>query len=144
MEAATVAVKAKELSLRVAGWRFDLAKSTVHIHATGKSRKVGAGRPTILTEEEEKSIVRSYQELAQCGFGVDCIIVGRVIRDYLRSQKRDTPFKAGVPGKKWWQGFLRRRPSLSEQKPQHFPSNRALASTPEVMNKYFDNLKVTQ
>ena len=76
------------------------------------------------------------------GFGVDRIIVGRVVRDYLKSQAKENPFKDGVPGKKWWRGFLNRWPSLSERKPQHFPTSRAEASTPEVMDIYFHNLQV--
>ena len=48
---------------------------------TGEVNEVGAGRPTDLIKEE-KSIVRSCEELAQ--------LVGRVVRDYLQD---------GVPGK---------------------------------------------
>ena len=81
--AAQKAVETRQLSLRLAGERFDLPKSTIQRHVQGKSMKVGAGRPTDLTIEE-KSIVRSCEELAQ--------LVGRVVRDYLQD---------GVPGKKW-------------------------------------------
>lgn len=94
-------VAAEKVNLWVARERFYLAKSTVHNHATGKSTRVGAGRPPVLSFEEEKSIVRSCQELAECGFGVDRMIVARVVRDYLQSEDRETPFKDGIPGKKW-------------------------------------------
>ena len=67
---------------------------------------------------EEKSIARSCQELASIGFGLDRWLVGRVIHDYLLVQERETPFKDGIPGQKWWTGFVRRWPSLSERKPQ--------------------------
>lgn len=142
MAVAKEAVDTMQSSLRVAEERFDVPKSTIHDHVTGRSKKAGAGSPLVLTIEEEKSIVRSCQELDQSGFGIDRIIVGRVVRDYLHSQERDTPFRDGVPGKKWRQGFLRRWPSLSERKPQHFPITRAKASTPEVIDNYFQNLQV--
>ncbi len=134
--AAKAAVETRQLSLRVAEERYDVPKSTIHDHVSGKCTKAGAGRPPILTTEEEKSIVRSCQELAESGFGVDRMMVGRVVRDYLQERMRDSPFKDGVPGKKWWQGFLRRWPTLAERKPQHFPTNRAQASTPEVMDNF--------
>ncbi len=134
MLAAKAAVETKQLSQRVAEERVDVPKSTIHDHVFGKFTKAGADRPPILTAEEEKSIVRSCQELAESSFGVDRMMVGRVVRDYLQEQMRDSPFKDGVPGKKWWQGFLRRWPTLSERKPQHFPTNRAQASIPEVMD----------
>ena len=140
--AAKKAVEAKQLSLRVAEERFSIPKSTIHDHVAGKCSKSGAGRPTVLTADEETSIVRSCQELAQSGFGVDRMMVNRVVRDYLQQQGRENPFKDGVPGKKWWQGFLKRWPTLSERKPQHFPTNRAQASTPDVMDKYFQNVEV--
>ena len=140
--AAQKAIKTNQLSLRVAGERYGLPKSTVHRHVSNEDIKVGAGRPTVLSEGEERTIVRSCQLLAQSGFGIDRIIVGRVVRDYLKSQERENPFKDGVPGKKWWRGFLTRWPSLSERKPQHFPTSRAEVSTPEVMDNYFHNLQV--
>ena len=80
--------------------------------------------------------------LADLGFGVDRSMVAQVIYSYLLSQKRENPFKDGTPGKNWWQGFLRRWPSLSERKPQHFPVSRANASSPEVMDRYFKNVQV--
>ena len=43
VEAARVAVRAKELCLGVTEERFDLVKSTVHNRATRKPQKVGAG-----------------------------------------------------------------------------------------------------
>ena len=141
VEAAVKAVEEGQ-SLRVAGNRFDIAKSTLHDHVTRKTVKVGAGKPTVLCEEEEKAIVRSCQELAHSGFGLDRMMVGCVVKAYLEKEGRNNPFKDGVPGKKWWQGFLRRWPSLSERRPQHFQTARAQSSTPEVMDKYFENVKV--
>lgn len=129
-------------SYRVTGDRFDIAKSTLHDQATGKCSRVGAGRPTVLSSEEEKAIVRSCQELAHNGFPLDRMMVGTVVSAYLEEQGRQNPFKDGVPGRKWWQGFLRRWPSLSERKPQHLQTARAQSSTSEVMDKYFQNVKV--
>lgn len=102
----------------------------------------GAGRPPILTAEEEKAIVQSCQELAQLGFGVDRFLVGKVVHDFLLSQKRETPFRDGMPGTKWWQGFLQRWPTLRERNPQHFPANRASVSSPKVMDEYLKKLEV--
>lgn len=131
-----------EMSIRRAAEIYDLPKSTLYDHTHGHKTKCRAGRLTILTELEEKTIVRSCQELAQLGFGIDRHTMGAVVRNYLLAQGRETPFKDGVPGRKWWTGFLRRWPSLSERKPQHFPSNRAEASTPEAMDSFFQHLTV--
>ena len=141
-EAALESVDQDHRSLRAAEDQFGIPKSTLHDHATGKFVRIGAGRPPILSEEEEKAIVRSCQELARCGFGLDRMIVGCVVKTHLEKEKRDNPFKDGIPGKKWWKGFLQRWPCLSERKPQHFPTSRALSSTPDVMNKFYENVQV--
>ena len=114
VQAAATAVSSGQLSLRVAAERFGIPKSTIRDHSSGDRTRIGAGRPTLLTELEEKGIVRSCQELSEIGFGVDRHIVGLVIHKYLVSEKRENPFKDGIPGQKWWQGFLRRWPCLSE------------------------------
>lgn len=144
IQAAKAVVDAGEISMRRAAMRYDIPKSTLHDHISGHKTKCRAGRPTILSELEEKVIVRSCQELAQLRFGVDRHTVGAVVHNYLSTQGRETPFKDGTPGIKWWRGFLRRWPSLSERKPQHFPSNRAEASTPEAMDSFFQHLIVNK
>lgn len=143
MEAALKAIKTEDMSIRIAAERFQIAKSTLHDHLSGKSERTGAGRPTVLTELEEKVIARTCAVVAQYGFGLDRFIASNLICKYLASEGKESPFKDGVPGKKWWANFLRRWPSLSERKPQHFPKSRAEASTPEVMDMYFEHLKVT-
>ena len=61
-------------SYRVTGNQFDIAKSTLRDHATGKVSRVGAGRPTVLSSEEEKAIVRSCQELAHNGLPLEVFL----------------------------------------------------------------------
>ena len=144
IQAAKDAVADQKLSFRRAAERYDLPKSTLFDHTHGDITRCGAGRPTTLTELEEKCIVRSCQEMAEIGFGIDRSMVGAVVHNYLNSEGRESPFKDGVPGRKWWTGFLRRWPTLSERRPQHFPSNRAQASTPEAMDRFFESLKVNK
>ena len=142
VEAAVKVASHGQQSLRIAGNRFDIPKSTLHDHLTGRMTHTGAGRPTVLAEAEEKAIVRSCQELAQCGFGLDRTTVGLVVKAYLEEEERENLFKDDIPGKHWWQGFLRHWPCLTERKPQHMPSARAQSSIPEVMNMYFENVQV--
>ena len=68
IEAAKKAIQSDGLSFRKAAERYDLPKSTLYDQVTG-SKRCGTGRPTVLTNDEEKSIVRVCQELAESGFG---------------------------------------------------------------------------
>ena len=62
IDAAKEAMQSQGLSLRKASERYGVPKSTLYYHLSS-GMKCGAGRPTVLTEEEEKSIARSCQEL---------------------------------------------------------------------------------
>ena len=75
IDRAKEAMQSEGLSLRKAAERYGDLKSTLYDHVAG-DRRCGAGRPTVLTEEEEKVIVRSCQELATVGFGLDRFLVG--------------------------------------------------------------------
>ena len=141
LQAAIDAIASTSLSIREAAERYDIPKSTLYDHVSGKKR-CGVGRPTVFTVDEEKAIVRSCQVLAEAGFSLNRFIVGNVIHNYISSRGLKTPFKDGVPGKKWWKGFLSRWPALVERTPQHFPVQRALAATSDVIDKFFENLKV--
>ena len=54
------------------------------------------------------------------GFGINRELVEAVLFDYIKDKNISNPFKEGVPGRDWWQSFMRRWPILSERKPQHF------------------------
>ena len=72
---------------------------------------------------EEEEIVITCQFLQELGYGLTCDIVTRVVHAYLQDQKRVSPFRDGVPGADWWEGFLGRWPTLSERKPQHLSAS---------------------
>ena len=67
----TESAQSEQLSLREVEERFGIPKSTIHDLLKGHGRQIGAGRPTTLSTEVERAIVRLCQELAQPGFGVD-------------------------------------------------------------------------
>ena len=104
----------------------------------GKSGKVGAGRPTVLTPAEEKEIVVTCQVLQELGYGLTREIVTDVIHHFLKDQGRLSPFKDSSPGPDWWQAFMGRWPSLSERKPQHLSAKRASAANPDTLKSWFE------
>ena len=133
--AAIRAVKERSMKIPMAAEKYKVPPSTLYDHINGRVSKIGAGAPTVLTEGEEKEIVVTLQVLQEIGFGLTRELVGVVVRDYLNDQPcRPNPFRDGLPGKDWWQLFLKRWQShLSERKPQHLSTHRELSATPEVM-----------
>ena len=74
------------------------------------------------------------------GYGLTKDLVEVVIYDYLRDNDIPNPFTGGVPGRDWWQRFLKRWPCLSERKPQHLSKKRAQAGNGDIINAWFDKL----
>ena len=75
----------------------------------GKSGKVGAGRPSVLTPAEEKEIVVTCQVLQELGYGLTREIVTDVIHHFLKDQGWLSP-KTALPvltgGRHSWGGGL--------------------------------------
>ena len=61
LELAVAKVKAKQLSMRKAAETYGVPVSTLHSHVHSIPEEVGAGRPTVLTHQEEKEIVYTCQ-----------------------------------------------------------------------------------
>lgn len=101
--------------------------------------KCGAEKPTILLHVRRKAreIVMTCQVLQELGYGLTRSIVNDIVCHFLKDQKRENPFKDGIPGYDWWEGFLGRWPSLRERKPQHLSARRATAANPETLDSWF-------
>ena len=94
----------------------------------------------MLSREEERDVVLTCISLQELGFGLTRATVGRVIKDYLLSNGRLNPFRQGIPGYDWWQGFLRRWPIVSERKLEHLFVHRAQAATKSKLQQWFEFL----
>ena len=132
LAAAKQAVQSGELSIRAAGIKYGVPKTTLSHHLSGESTKRYGGPKTVLTAAEEKEIVISCQVLQELGFPLTKDHVSVAVRDYLAEGGRGHHFRDGIPGYDWWVGFFRRHPKLVERKPEHLPKNRAQAAKPEV------------
>ena len=103
--------------------------------------KVGAGGPTVLSISEEQEIAVACMTLADMGFGLTREVVGGIVSDYLLENSIPNPFTNGVPGKDWWQRFLKQWPCITERKPQHLVTKRAAAGVPDIINAWLDKLE---
>lgn len=63
------------------------------------------------------------------------------MRDYLHENATTNPFVDGVPGKDWWQRFLKQWRCMSEWKPQHLTRKTACVGVPDTNNARFDTLE---
>ena len=93
-----------------------------------------------MQRSEEKEIAVACVSLAEMGFGITPELVQVVLFDYLEDNDIPNPFKGEVPGKGWWQRFMRRWPMLSERKPQHLTLKRAEAGDRKIISAWFDQV----
>ena len=128
-------------SMRAVAHKYGVPHSTLNDHLKGKYKKIGAGGPTVLTASEEREIALTCSALADMGFGLTRDLVQVVIHAYLQDHDIPNPFTGGVPGKDWWQRFMRWWPSLSERKPQHLSTKRAQAADGEIVYAWFDKVE---
>ena len=68
LKTAVEEVWAKRLTISAAAKRFQVPRTTLADHVHRRREKVGAGRPTILTQVEEKELVVTCQVLQQISF----------------------------------------------------------------------------
>ena len=127
-----------EMSLRQAEGAFGVPKSTLSGYVSGKV-KIGQtqGPPTVLTNEEEARLAKWAMEMARIGYGRSKEQILLTVQKIVEMEKRPNTFKNGKPGKKWWQGFLRRHPELSLRKPEQLESIRAATCTEQRLTQWF-------
>ena len=102
--------------------KYGIPPTTLHDHLEQKS-KIGAGGPTVLALAVEREIALTCVTPADMGFSLTQDLINGVIHDYIRDKQIPNPFTAGVPGKDWWQWFMKQWPFLSERKSEHFSKN---------------------
>ena len=120
--------------MRSVAFKYGIPPTTLHDHVSGKCSKVGAGGPTVMTYAEEREIALTCMTLADMGYGLTRDVVAGIVHDYLCENAIPNPFTEGVPGKDWWQRFMKRWPCLSERKPQHLSTKRADAGITEIID----------
>lgn len=127
----------REMSVRAAAKIFNIPHSTLEDHVTGKSSKVGAGAPTVLSFSEEQEISHLP------GFIRDELWHHKraYSSGHIRLHQRKQHFNSICQWKDWWQHFLKRWPTLTERKPQHLSTRRAQAANADTVNGFFDWLE---
>ncbi|CAC5378343.1 unnamed protein product [Mytilus coruscus] len=144
LQRAIEAVRSNQMSIRKAADHYGVKKSTLGDHVSGKiatGRK--SGRSTVFELDVEKQIVAKAQLVSQQGFGVSRKQLMRKAGQLARTMKLKTPFKKGIPGQAWWDGFRQRNPELVLRKPEKLASTRARNLNKPVVDNYFKDLDNT-
>ncbi|XP_055602152.1 uncharacterized protein LOC129750957 isoform X2 [Uranotaenia lowii] len=112
-------IKAKTLSKRQAAKTYGIPRATLQFRLGSKFKgDPRKGKPTVLSNEEEAKIVHHIQQMERKGFPITKPGLLMRIKSFIKENKRETPFRNGIPGRKWYESFMKRHPELSERIPE--------------------------
>ena len=107
MAAAVDAVKQEGKTLRAASRLYNVPLETLRRRVTGSVElDCKPGPKTVLSKEEEDRLVEYCVEMADRGFGLmreDVMRLAFQIAE--RTKPHDHPFKDGLAGRGWYEGF---------------------------------------
>lgn len=117
MQAAVVAVNENRFKIREAARHFGVPHSTLISKLKGRvplQRKMG--RSTYFSTNEENLLVKYIIANAKKGIPINRQTLVATAKKILDDDKRVTPFKNNMPGKKWVALFYDRHPEIAEKK----------------------------
>ena len=125
-------------SIRAVALEYGIPKSTLCTYVSGNV-EIGCkpGPDTILTTAEEEMLVNYAIHMSEIGYGCTKEQILLTVKKILDTDHRPNPFKANKPGKKWWELFKKRHPTLSLRTPEHLQLCRVQSCTPEVIKAWF-------
>ena len=136
MQNAMMAVEKGE-PVRRAAEMFNVPKSTLHDHITGKVMfGARSGPDPYLTVEEEEELASFLIQTAKIGYPHTKKQILSLVQQIVDSKGIDTTVTNG-----WWERFSQRHPSMTLRVAVPFSIARAMATDVDVLNKYFDMLE---
>ncbi|XP_055536282.1 uncharacterized protein LOC129724971 [Wyeomyia smithii] len=112
-------VLSKKKSLYAACKAYGIPQSTVRYRLSGKwTRKARKRPPTVLTGDEEQKLVQYLKTMEKKGFPVVKELLLHKVKTFFGTNSRPNPFTNNVPGRKWLEGFLRRRREITFRTPE--------------------------
>lgn len=139
MEQAVSSVLEQGFSVRRAATEYNVPKSTLGDRVSGRvlpGARSGPGR--LLTEQEEDKLVSFLLQCASVGYPRTRLEVIAMVQRLCDSRELKHIVTHG-----WWESFCRRHQSITLRVAAPLSLSRAKASSPDVIENYFDMLEAT-
>lgn len=96
------------------------------------SKKTSCGPCTILTKDEGDQLEHWIVECSRRGFPrrKDDILLG--VQEFCEKTNRTNPFTNNLPGKGWYQAFMKRHPNLSKRQSESVTRANACVSKSNI------------
>ena len=131
----------REKALRQTARDFDVPVTTLKRRVDG-TVPVNAkpGPATVLTMEEEEKLCKYCFDMCDMGYGLTVEDVRSVAYRIAQNSGRPHPFHDGKAGRDWYEGFLRRFPSLTLRKEESLSYLRVKNANEKVIEDFFAKL----
>lgn len=130
-----LAAMERGMPLRRAAINYGVPRSTLHRNAqTNQKVEATAGAPTIFKREEEELIVNWVKHLQKCAFPVSKETFMHSVATLAAKMGKIFPGGKTTPGRKWYEGFLRRNPEITMRTSQNLTSVRSNVSQDAICN----------
>ena len=138
MAAAIESVTKDEMNVTEASKVFNVPRQRLDDWLKGKFRKVGAGRDTELTADEEEVLVKYCLFMANSSYPLSVAHIKAFAWAIVKKSSRESRFSStSEPTWKWWRGFRKRHPEVTLSKPDNFDRGRSRMNNQTVMDKFF-------
>ena len=112
---ALLAIEHEKVSIKKAAEKFDLSYGYLYRRWSGEvdvdKRK---GPSPVLSKAEEESMAKWLKEMSERGMGLKPYEFMDFVQEFVKKDKRKTPFKDGRPGYDWYYAFLKRNENIVE------------------------------
>ena len=127
------------MSLRWAAEEFQIPKSTIQDHVSGKVVLGSLCQQWYLSDQEEKELVKFLVESAKVGYPRTRKQILALVQRVLQEKgKSDANVSSG-----WWEGLKKRNPEVTLHAAEPLSLTRATSCTSEALGKYMDLLQQT-
>lgn len=130
-------------SQRDAAERFGIPRRTLRNHIKSGKTSKNLGRPSILTDVQEREFSNRIVRLCEVGLPLTPSLVRRQAYKFCENNNIRHPFNVvkELAGKDWLARFLKRNPNLSKRKAQHMNPARAQKLNKFIVNDYFGKIR---
>lgn len=127
-------IKQKKISIRAAAKKYDIPKSTLSDHCSGKY-KGPHGKQPVFSQTEERVFAAHVGKVAEWGFPFSRLDIRILAKMYLEKEGRTIHiFQNNLPGEDWVNGFLGRHPDLRQRMSRNISARRAKVSYFQVVS----------
>ncbi|XP_018360375.1 PREDICTED: uncharacterized protein LOC108759426 [Trachymyrmex cornetzi] len=127
-------------SISLASKTFDVLRTTLKRKIKNSTLETSRhmGPPPVLGSYIEEKLSTWVIETSRVGFPIEKICLLYSVKQLVDAENLLTPFKNNLPGREWFESFMRRHPHLSQKKAEYLSKVRATITENSIRNWFAD------